>query len=184
MYIRVHIKNEKRIEKDIFAGYFFCPKCGRSSGFHLYRIKQRISLSFIPIYSITTDRLIVCDTCGTYNRIDRSEYRSMKKRQEKVVKEGGSPEYVIKTDYCPSEIKYGRKIIALVLTSLFAFNMIVGTILMFRDISEWDASVLIGGLFMFLLGVLPFLLALKSFIEAKWKKRLYQSNMKFESDNR
>lgn len=176
MYIRTYM--QKKLRKDIFAGYFSCSKCGKISRFHLCRIKQRTSILFIPVCSVTTDRILLCDTCGTYKEIDRREYRSMKKEQEKAAKEGRFPESVIKTDYCPAEIKYGRKLAALILSFLFAFYMMIGTIGMLTDISIWDASVPIGGFIMIAIGVLPFSFALKSFMSAKWKRRLYESAMK------
>lgn len=128
-------------------------------------------------------RFYCCDNCGAYREIDRRAYCSMKKEHDKAAKQGKFPESVITTDYCPAEIKYGRKVFALILSALFAFIMVVGTIGMLTDIPEWDASVPIFGFLMIAIGVRPFVFALKSIINAKWKRKLYKSAVKHKTND-
>lgn len=173
MYLRIY--SQKKLKKEIYAGQYECPGCGKYASVHLCKIKQKISMLFIPIFSNTLNRLVVCDCCGAYKKISKQDYSSLKKIQVKKLKSGNFPPQVILEDYNPDKLGYGKKIAALVIASLFAFAMIFGGIVMMMDIPVWDASVPLFFLFCLVIGIVPFVFALRSFLDARWKRRIYKS---------
>ncbi len=171
MIYRVGFGN--KIKKDIWAGKFQCQNCSKISNFYLYKVKLCGYMFYIPIVSKTMQRLLVCDTCKAYRELSRVKYNDIKRTQKNKIKEGEVPYDVIMKEFNPKELKFGRKILYLVLACMNGFLWIVGAIGMGIDIPVWDASVPIGIFCMFLIGLLPLVPAIYTVIFTSQKKKLY-----------
>lgn len=178
--MRVLIGIESRMKKEIYGGQITCCKCGQVCNHHLSKLLLRITIFFIPILSVTSNRYLVCDTCMSETEIVKKEYKELKKRQLQLLNRGEIPEEIIKTDFCPKNLKLYQKIFKLILSGILAVVMIFGGIGMAMEVTE--KGDILGALFGFLyMGgffSIPFILSLKNLKLALKKKKVYKNLLK------
>ena len=174
MIVRVGIQSN--LKEDIWAGYGNCPKCGSVTSFHLYRLKQTCSIFFIPFFSFTLKRLLVCDRCSSYTELPRKQYKEMRKNRVLKLKRGEFPMEIVLQDFIPEKTKYKRKVFALVMASLWLFMCLLFVVSVFVSVQEMGIGSAVGLALMFLLmGAIPFWISIRSVYETTWKKRFYEA---------
>ena len=162
MYIIAGHRTSKKI--DIWAGRTTCPCCGQLSDFHLGRIISTGTAYFIPIFSATQSRFIVCDKCGWENKLSAKEYKESKKKQLLMLENNQIPVEFVRLDFHPSNLKLASQLTKVILSALLAF---------------WGCIMLLAafpfGIPFAVLFSLPLVISLKNYNEKKILKRAYDA---------
>lgn len=174
MVVIYRVGYQKKLKKIIWAGSFVCPRCNAAKDHHLYKVKSIFTLFFIPIISVTTQRLFACDCCQGGRKISRKEYKKLYAQANERLKHEGFPTSIILSDFAPGELHYGLKIFGLILAIVLSLTMLLGIVgMLFEGFS--DDRTYFDGLFMLALGILPLVAAIRSVSSAKRKRKLYRT---------
>lgn len=118
---------EKLIE-DIWAGQYFCEKCGTYHNFYLKRINMVIRLFFIPIITFSIRWYIVGEGCETSKQLKRKEYVAMRKKQIEKLDRGEFPREIILKDCHPSKNKLALRFVLMILGVFVGGSTCLGVI--------------------------------------------------------
>lgn len=172
MYILIGKKN---VLKKIWAGKRWCPMCGEEHDFYLVRKVLKESVFFIPMISYTTGRYLVSDSCEYANKIKKSEFNSIKKKQLEKFKKGEFSEKDIRK-YChPECVDFATKIIKLILSVWFIIlvpGSVSVSVVQFQDGNVAGAFI---WLIMALICLMAFFASLRGFLLALKMRKAYNS---------
>lgn len=75
MVIVYGYRNKLKVQKNLGAS--ICPNCGYNTEKVLAKEKRQFTLFYLPIFSQTVRKGLVCPNCGMYKTLDNSEFRQM-----------------------------------------------------------------------------------------------------------
>ena len=163
--------------KDLWAGVFQCSACECGRHFHLTRFKTVLYFLFIPLFSFSGKRMLVCSSCGAYIELSRKEYKAKLAEQKEKLEKAQIPPEVVLNDFSPREMGMGRHIVSLVFTGFLMLLMVVAMLSMMVEILCGDIA---QDLFTIAFGAsamigfsAPFVICLKNYMFKKKKKALY-----------
>lgn len=165
---------KNKLIKDIWAGTYQCPNCGRVSHFHLVKLKLILSIFFIPCFSKVQKRFLVCDCCEAAAELSKKDYKARYKEQIQLLENQGFPTDVILNEYSSKELKLIKHFLGLILSGFFALLMDFSMFSMMSDIENIDVVSVIFILVFCALFTAPFLVVLKNLILKIKKFKLYK----------
>jgi hypothetical protein len=130
---------------------------------------------YIPIVSVVKERLLACDKCRTGKKLGRKEYNNIRRIQIRKMRNREFPHDVVIEDFDPEEVKYGRKIVLLVLAMIFGISMVYCAVGIAMSLSVFDPSGIFLVSLMFVVGLLPAVSAVKSVLLAYQQKKIFSS---------
>ena len=165
----------RKLVRDIWAGTYQCPHCGRVSHFHLMKLKMILTLFFIPCLSIVQKRFLVCDCCESAMELSKEEYKARHKGQIAMLENRSIPQDVVLRDFNAKELNLVGHIIALIVSGLFALLMDFSMLSIMFDLENIDMVSIVFVLAFCTVFTLPFLIVLKNFFLKMKKYELYKS---------
>ena len=169
MYLLV--SNAEILEKDIWAGKAKCSCRKKNCHFYLAKLKSKWNAyGFIPVFSFTKKRYLVCDNCHKTTELKKKEFRKTHERQMDMLVNGQMPSEIVLNDCSPQNLNMVKRWIKLIISSLFALLMVCCSTVLVGNFF----SVIVSWLCFLPIGFFPFYFVLTDFIEAIKKRRAYK----------
>ena len=173
MYILVGTKAKEK--KELWAGNSVCPYCGQQSDYFIHRIITQISVYFIPCLSITSGRILRCESCGYTKELKSKEYKAMQKKQLEMLENGTYPREKVSSDCSPKSIGLAWATVKLIFWGLF-FSFLVLTVFFSLDGGVEPALLMSVIPFYILLG-LPFYFSLRRYLVLLKMRKAYNKHI-------
>ncbi|MBE6759769.1 MAG: NINE protein [Ruminococcaceae bacterium] len=166
----------QRYKKDIWAGAYKCPHCGAISDHYLYRQQDCGKIYGILFFVMTKKYGLACNHCNAFIPISCADYKLAQKEQNLKLKQHAFPMEIMRQDYNPNALNMSKRRTLLIISAVICFLFFLTCLMMVHDLlpSE-DLSVPIQILIFFLIGSLPLIFTLISYISAKNKLSLYNT---------
>jgi len=75
MVIVYGYKTKLKVQKNL--GVDICPNCGYSTEKVLAKEKRQFTVFYIPIFSQTLRKGLICPNCGMYKTLSSAEFKEM-----------------------------------------------------------------------------------------------------------
>jgi ribosomal protein L37E len=63
----------RAVESVLFVLSFVCAHCGVQASQRVMRVQQKVTLFFVPLFSLRTSYFVECSHCGTATRLTRQQ---------------------------------------------------------------------------------------------------------------
>ncbi|MBR2476702.1 MAG: zinc-ribbon domain-containing protein [Clostridia bacterium] len=189
MYLRIwlihllfhFVTNDER-KRDIWAGRYRCPRCGKVTDFHLTKTEKTLLAFFIPVMAMTDDRFIECDECGYEKKLRIHQYNSIRKSKYESIKRREFPLEMVYEDFSPLKLKYTGRIAKMIVSGMILLLMLVLLLFGATETSQTE-SVIIMLIFCCIPLSIPFCLSIKGLLPYMKKDKIFDHLGEFPSLN-
>jgi transcription elongation factor Elf1 len=67
------ILGSRAVNSILFVVSFVCGHCGVAAAQRVMRVQQKVTLFFVPLFSLKTSYFVECGHCGTTTRLSRQQ---------------------------------------------------------------------------------------------------------------
>jgi uncharacterized Zn finger protein len=67
------IFGSRAVRSILFVVSFVCGHCGVAAAQRVVRVQQKVTLFFVPLFSLRTSHFVECSNCGAMTRLSRQQ---------------------------------------------------------------------------------------------------------------